>query len=316
MIAPLTVIGNVNLDLVMGNLAPWPQPGTEVILTMSEWRVGGAAGNSALAMRAMGLPFRLIASRGGDAFGAWLAAEFGSHAQDWTVTPQATGLSVGITHPDGERTFFTSLGHLASFGIDDVMTQLAAGVTPGGIALLAGVFVTPRLRPGYPTLIAALRDRGYVVAVDTGWPDGGWTPDLRAEVTAWLPGIRHLLLNEVEARALSAMYDAPVEQVSMALAAQLASGGTAVIKRGIQGAIACQSGTVTSHAAAPVRVIDTIGAGDVFNAAYLAGISQGDAAAGALRFAVATATRAISTRPRQYDIPAQAGQTPRLANAR
>jgi sugar/nucleoside kinase (ribokinase family) len=63
-------------------------------------------------------------------------------------------------------------------------------------------------------------------------------------------------------------------------------------------------------------VIDTIGAGDVFNAAYLAGISQGDAAAGALRFAVATATRAISTRPRQYDIPAQAGQTPRLANAR
>ena len=47
---PLAVIGNVNVDLIMGPAAPWPQPGTEIIVDHDELRVGGSAGNAALAV--------------------------------------------------------------------------------------------------------------------------------------------------------------------------------------------------------------------------------------------------------------------------
>ena len=61
---PIAVIGNVNVDLILGPAAPWPQPGTEIIVDHDELRVGGCAGNSALTLKALGVPFALAASIG------------------------------------------------------------------------------------------------------------------------------------------------------------------------------------------------------------------------------------------------------------
>ncbi len=70
------VIGNVNVDLIMGPLGAWPQPGTENILAESALRVGGSAGNAALAFQALGVPFRLACNVGDDVFGRWLREPF------------------------------------------------------------------------------------------------------------------------------------------------------------------------------------------------------------------------------------------------
>ena len=37
---PLAVIGNVNVDLILGPAAPWPKAGTEIIVDHDELRVG------------------------------------------------------------------------------------------------------------------------------------------------------------------------------------------------------------------------------------------------------------------------------------
>jgi sugar/nucleoside kinase (ribokinase family) len=300
MTPPITLIGNVNIDLVMGNADPWPQPGTEVILPHSEWRVGGAAGNSALALQALGAPYRIIANRGNDDFGAWLAKPFGDKAGRWTIAAQATALTVGITHPDGERTFFTSLGHLAAFSLDDVLQQLPDRAEPGGIALLSGGFVLPKLRAQYGALLAALRMRGYGIALDTGWPDGGWTQPVRAEVRTWIAQCQHVLINEAEARGLTGLTSGAIETVSDVLHGTMPQGAALVIKRGGKGAFARIGGACFEAEAPRVRVVDTIGAGDVFNAAYLAGLAQNSAPPAALASAVTTASIAISTVPRSY----------------
>ena len=49
------VTGNVGVDVLMGTLEPWPQPGTETVVGERTLRVGGALGNTALALHALGI---------------------------------------------------------------------------------------------------------------------------------------------------------------------------------------------------------------------------------------------------------------------
>jgi len=305
MSGPVTIIGNVNVDLIMGPQAPWPQPGTEVVLPSGELRVGGAAGNAALAVQALGLSCRLVANRGDDIFGRWLAEPFGETARHWTVAPSATTISVGITHPGGERTFFTTTGHLVDLTLEDVLAQLPARAETGAIALLVGPFVTPRLIGSYGTLIDTLRERGFAIALDTGWPDAGWTPDVQALVQGWLPGCDHLLINEIETCGLAGETD--LATAAAKVFAMLPSGATLVVKRGPQGAGAWRGSESESVAAPPVVVVDTIGAGDAFDAGYLACLIGGGTWREALRTGVDVASMAVSTAPRRYRPPQEAG---------
>ncbi len=299
----ITLLGNVNIDLIMGPSDFWPKQGTEVILPHCEWRVGGASGNTALALQALGADFNMIANIGNDDFGLWLRQPFISQSKAWTISGCATGLSVGLTHPDGERTFFTSLGHLNSFSLDDVASQLPEKAEFGEVVLLSGAFVTPKLSEHYNELMVLLRKRGFSIALDTGWPSGGWTHAIRDSVLEWCSSCDHLLLNELETRSLLGMMAEPAEDVARLMLEFIAPDGTVVLKCGAAGAIICKRGEVLTLPAPTTKVIDTIGAGDVFNAGYLFGLTQNSNTHRTLELAIATASRAISTSPRSYFAP-------------
>lgn len=305
---PLAVIGNVNVDLIMGPAAPWPQPGTESIVDHDELRVGGSAGNAALAWMALGTPFEIAASIGSDRFGDWLAESFGDHARNWPVHGESTTLSVGITHPDGERTFFTTRGHLPVFSLEDVFAVLDGKRLEGGIALLCGSFLTHRLVEEYDRFFDWADRHGIAVALDTGWPLDGWTEANMSAARRWLSRCRIALFNEVETTNLAGVCD-PVE-AGRQLRQGMPEGAIVVVKRGPKGAIAIDTDGKAFHADAPeVTVVDTIGAGDVFNAAFLAAFAAGKGLAESLAAGTGVASRAISTNPRSYaptpqDIPA------------
>jgi len=80
----------------------------------------------------------------------------------------------------------------------------------------------------------------------------------------------------------------------------LHSGGALVVKRGGDGASLVSATHEVAISAPAVPVIDTIGAGDVFNAAFLLAAQTGKEPVQALQAAVACASRAVSTRPRQF----------------
>jgi sugar/nucleoside kinase (ribokinase family) len=292
------VIGNVNVDLIMGPLRPWPVPGTENILPHGELRVGGAAGNVALAFRALGVPFRLVCNIGDDLFGRWLANELGEAGRGWPVAPTSTTVSVGLSHPNGERTFLTSQGHLGSMTMEDALKGLPPRAGPGDIALLLGVFLSPRLFESYEALIEQLAERGFEIALDTGWPSEGWSDALCRRVGGWLKTCDHVLLNEMESRALARECNS--QSAAEWLVRQAKPGATIVIKRGAAGATASSAGWRFQAPAPPVKVIDTIGAGDAFDAGYLAARLAGRDLAAAVAEGIAVASAAISTSPRRY----------------
>ena len=132
------VIGGVTLDLIMGPVAPWPQPGTETFVAHSELRAGGPAGNTALALRALRVRHRVISNIGNDIFGQWLADAFGETAYGWQRVSSPTSISIGIEHPGGERSFLTAAGNLAEQTAADILGMLPARAAQGDIALLTG----------------------------------------------------------------------------------------------------------------------------------------------------------------------------------
>ena len=291
---PVHLVGNVNLDIVMGPVEPWPQPGTERIVEGQEVRVGGAAGVAAMALQALGAPFRLHARIGDDAFGARVRDELGPAGAQLEIVPAATAYSVGVTHPDGERTFFTYLGHLAQLDLEGVARELES--SEPGMVLVCGYFLLPPLRHGGAVaLLRRAREAGHRVLFDSGWPSGGFTDAVRQELDGLLPSIDRVLPNGAEAlgwAATSRLEDA-VDHLQR-------YGARVTVKRGGEGASWLEHGEIATRTPPRVAVADSVGAGDCFNAAYVAALARGATNADAVGAAVRYAAAVVQRRPRDY----------------
>src|SRR6202011_359908 len=206
----LTIIGDIGVDLVLGPLSGWPRVGTETILERSELRAGGSAGNAALAVNYLGGGSRLLSGVGNDDLGSWLSGQFDGMGASLEVCEAATTLTVGLIHTCGERTFFTTRGHLEQLSYELLRPWLTRAPHPNSIALLSGVFLTPALRRSYPQLIRELNALGYQVALDTNWPPQDWNVAVRAEVADWIGNCEHVLLNELEVASLADSQDLTV----------------------------------------------------------------------------------------------------------
>jgi ribokinase len=266
-------------------------------MELSELRAGGSAGNAALAVHYLGGVSQLLSVVGNDDAGAWLGGQFRALGASLEVCDAPTTLSVGLIHACGERTFFTTRGHLEKLSYESLRPRITPAPHPNSIALLSGVFLTPALRASYPQLIRDLKTLGYRVALDTNWPPQDWGVAVRAEVAQWIAHCDHVLLNDLEVRSLADSQDLAVaiERVS----AMLRRGATLVVKTGARGAIGIQDSERCDSAAPQATIFDTIGAGDSFNAGYLLARLDGAGLAAALGAGCNAASTIISRFPRR-----------------
>ena len=297
----LTIIGDIGVDLVLGPISGWPRVGTETIMERSELRAGGSAGNAALAVSYLGGVARLLSIVGNDDIGVWLGEQFRRLGASLQVCDAPTTLTVGLIHSCGERTLFTTRGHLEKLSYEIVRARLAPAAHSNAIALLSGVFLTPALRRSYPQLIRELNALGYQVALDTNWPPQDWNVAVRAEVADWIGNCEHVLLNELEVASLADSQDLTV--AIDRLAPILKPGATLVVKTGARGALAIQDGRRCECAAPQATIFDTIGAGDSFNAGYLLARLSGCELADSLAAGCKTAAAIISRFPRRLIAP-------------
>ena len=293
----LTIIGDIGVDLVLGPISVWPQPGTETLMERSELRAGGSAGNAALAVSYLGGHSRLLSVVGSDDLGNWLQDQLHGLGASLEVCDAPTTLSVGLIHSWGERTFFTTRGHLEKLSYEHIRNRLLPAPDSGAIALLSGVFLTPQLRRHYLQLIEDLNSLGYQVALDTNWPPQNWSSALRAEVGTWISRCQHVLLNELEVASLGDSSDLNVALER--LIPSLSSGATLVVKVGAKGAIGIQGSRRVECSAPAVAIFDTIGAGDSFNAGYLLARIAGANLTDALTAGCNSASNIIAHFPRR-----------------
>ncbi|MFU8854393.1 carbohydrate kinase family protein [Micromonospora sp. SL1-18] len=254
----LLVVGDANPDLVLrGDVVPrWGQ--AEQLLDAAELVLGGSAAITATGAAHLGVRVKLLAAVGDDLYGTFVREALTARGVDTSglrVVAEPTGLSVILSTHD--RTILTLPGAIGALRASDVDL---AGVRHLHVA---SYFLQPRLAAELPDLFARARSLGITTSLDTNWdPAGRWdgVRDVLAYTDVFLP-------NEVELTAITGIEDAR--------AAATALGTTVVLKAGAAGAQAWWPGGSCSAPGLAVEVVDTTGAGDSFNAGFLAGFLAG-----------------------------------------
>ncbi|BAS28169.1 carbohydrate kinase family protein [Limnochorda pilosa] len=303
----IAVIGNLEVDLVLGPLPAMPRWGEERIASRRERRAAGSAGYTAIALGSLGHPALLVGPIGRDAEGELVQAAVrgvGLPETGLIQTRGETGLSVTLVRNDGERSFVNHLGCLEDFHPDD-LEPLWPELRRVDLVLLSGYFLLPAFR-GTPTarLFRRLQSEGVVTALDTGDAVEGWTDAVRAEMGEVLAATDWLFPNEAEACGIAGTAD------GYEAARRLLRLGPkkVIVKRGSRGSAAVTADGVVDGPSFPVQVIDTVGAGDTFNAGYLAAWAEGRPDRDALACAAAAASLYISSPQRTFPTREQVRQ--------
>lgn len=293
----IATIGNANIDIVAGSIGDWPEWGTETFLSRSDFRIGGSAANTAIVLRRLGHRTGLISGCGDDEPGRMIARRFDGPLDRIATLPRRTSITMGILRDCGERSFFSTDGHLDDLG--DAFFRDALGDWPlkGALALVSGAFALPALIANHTQLLHWLKDKGAEIAIDPGWPGQGWTPEAVELARQWFRVADHLLLNEAEALGVTGKQS--MDDALDCLADMTRIGTRIVVKLGAAGAV-CRSDDIHEHATGiPLEVVDTVGAGDAFNAGYLSALADGKPTRASLKRGNSVARQVISQFPRE-----------------
>ncbi|MCS0498540.1 carbohydrate kinase family protein [Protaetiibacter mangrovi] len=282
------VAGDANLDLVLrGDVVPrFGQ--AEQLLDAAELVLGSSAGICAAGLARLGVETALVARVGADAFGdrtRELLAEAGVDTDAVRVTAEPTGVSVILSAP-GDRAILTLTGALAGLTGAEVL----AAAEGADHVHVASFFLVPQLARELPAVLETLRSRGVTTSLDTNWdPADRWLG-----VAECLPHVDVLLPNAAEAVALARTLGGDPADAVEAAELLAAHGPLVVVKDGADGGFAVSPEGVVRAPGLRVDVVDTTGAGDSFDAGFLAAWLGGMPVAEAVRRAAIAGS--LSTR--------------------
>ncbi|MFJ1512406.1 carbohydrate kinase family protein [Cellulosimicrobium funkei] len=279
---PVVVVGDANVDLVLrGDVIPrFGQ--AEQLADSGDLVVGGSASIAAAGVARLGVPTRLVARVGADAFGTFTLDALRAAGVDVSAVEvshdEPTGLSVVLSTPD-DRAILTVAGTIPTLTGSHALAVLDGWDGPPGVVHVASYFLQPRLAADLPAVLASARARGWSTSLDTNWdPAERW-----AGLADLLPHVDVLLPNRNELRAVAGALgagprDAPsTGDPDIALARAVAARGPrVVVKDGARGGWSVGPAGAAVHAPGlDVDVVDTTGAGDSFDAGYLAALAHG-----------------------------------------
>jgi sugar/nucleoside kinase (ribokinase family) len=258
-------VSDMCVDLVLtGNVRP--QFGqVEQIIANYALELGGSANIFASQLVKLGARVGLIGWIGDDAFGEFCLQRLNTLAIDTSRvrvhSVLKTGLGVALAEIE-DRAILTYLGTIDGTQPCDLSNDLLESSRHWHIA---SYFLLASLRRFWVEWAQRCKKAGLTLSLDTNWdPANRW-----AGVMEILPFIDVFLPNQNEALAVTGEKDV------LRAARRLAKEGPLVaVKRGAEGAIAVTGDKTWDMrscdiGADPLRVVDTVGAGDNFDAGFI-----------------------------------------------
>ena len=256
----ILVAGEINPDLILsGNVLPeFGQ--VEKLVDSATLTIGSSSVIFACGAARLGLKVVFMGVCGEDVFGRFMLDEMQKHQIDVNnIIPRAdgqTGLSV-ILNQDSDRAILTHPGLIPALQASDISDGLLQQTRHLHVA---SYFLQTNLQPDLPNLFRRAHSFGLTTSLDTNYdPSEQWLgfDELLSVTDIFLP-------NKTEALSITKLTD--IESA----ARQLANKSKLVaIKLGAHGALACQDQLIAHSDSIPVDVVDTVGAGDSFDAGFV-----------------------------------------------
>jgi sugar/nucleoside kinase (ribokinase family) len=276
----LLVLGDINPDVIVSDPDLHPEFGqVEQLVDRAAMVLAGSAAITAVGAARMGLSVGICGVVGDDDLGRLMLACLTDAEVDVTqVRIDAhlpTGVSVILDRGD-DRAILTAPGTISALVPDD-LDKL--GRTPARHVHAASYYLMGEIyRESLPAFLSDWKEHGVGTSIDSNWdPQRRW--DLRAT-------LRHcdlFLPNEAE---LAGVAGSPIVDRALDVVAEL--GCDVAVKRGQNGGVARVAGHTYRVARTPtVEFVDSIGAGDSFNAGFIAGRLSGYDGGKCLAMAVA-----------------------------
>ena len=264
-------VGVLVVDALCGPLAGYPAPGRQpqVVAQSIRFMPGGGAANTASALAQMGLPVGVFSKVGGDLTGRFLLEELAGRGVDNSGVAVSAGESTPFTFvgigPDGNRTFIHTPGANLTFGLADIDRDR---LLKADFLFYQDLWVLPNLDgPGGASLLAEARTRGLTTLLDECW---GLGPD-RDKLETMLPHADYVVPSLEDLLAIYPGRSGP--EMIRTLAERGAT--KVVLKMGSEGCLVWSGGAPTRVPSCATRIVDTTGAGDCFNAGFVAGLACG-----------------------------------------
>lgn len=262
----ILVAGELNPDLILsGDVVPAFDQ-TEKLTDSAVLTIGSSSAILACGAARLGLKVAFIGMCGDDIFGRFMIDEMQRRGVDVSHVivrrDGQTGLSV-ILNRGTDRAILTHPGLIAALRASDIPETLLQAARHLHVA---SYFLQTGLQPDLPDLFRRARSLGLTTSLDTNYdPSESWAgfDELLSVTNVFLP-------NEKEARSLAG--EGNVHAAAETLGRKVE---TLAIKLGSEGALGVRNREKVQMASIDVNVIDTVGAGDSFDAGFLYGYLNG-----------------------------------------
>jgi len=263
----VVVVGELNPDLILsGDVLPeFGQ--VEKLVNQSVLTIGSSSAIFACGAARLGLRVAIIGKVGGDLFGKFIVQSLDEYGIDTSgvvvdkITP--TGVSV-ILSTGNDRAILTYPGTIPLLEYSEINLDI---IKKARHLHVGSYFIQETLRPDLPILFDRAHAWGLSVSLDTNFdPAGKWDgglDKLLGNVDVFLP-------NAVECQGIAR--DPNLDQALDYIQSKVKCLG---VKLGGNGAILCQGSKKYNCEPIDVAVIDTVGAGDSFDAGFIFGYLAG-----------------------------------------
>jgi sugar/nucleoside kinase (ribokinase family) len=257
----VTIAGELNLDLVLYGLPRELPPEQEIIARDMVLTLGGSSAIAAHNLAVLGNRVGFISRVGNDSLGQIALDRLSDAGVDVSrvrrsIDATGSGLTV-ILHHGTWRNILTYLGTISQLTYQDLDLDYLCSARHFH---LSSFFLQTALQPRVAELFKRLKAAGLTISIDTNDDPG----DRWDEMHEVLPYVDVLLPNEREAMKISGE-----QELECALARLAGMVPVVVVKLGPAGAVARRGKEQFRGAPVRVHAVDTIGAGDSFDAGFL-----------------------------------------------
>ncbi len=257
------------VDILVDCKEIMPQFGqAEQLVSDYSFELGGSNCIFASQAAKLGMSVAGVGVVGQDTFGAYVEEKLKEAGVDIRYLKKdgavKTALGVALCRSGGDRAILTYSGSLDVLTGQDITEEMLKGARHLHIG---SYFLMKKLQKDYPAVLQRARAEGLTISLDTNWdPEEKWDSGL----DRLLPCIDVFLPNEAELLNISGR-----SGVTEALACMGKQIPVIAVKCGGKGAVGSREGEIFSCSVREQEAVDTVGAGDSFDAGFLYGFLQG-----------------------------------------